>query len=75
MTIILNQSKPATNYLILKPKQQIRKGDTIIFQQTLEVEGHEPEIEETKVEIVVASGPDEVGLMKSYQVISWEEKA
>jgi len=75
MHIILNIAPPTLPYLLIKPKQAIRKGDTIIFQTSVPVEGHEPDIEEVKKVVETVSAPDTDGLMKGWQLCTFKEEA
>lgn len=69
LTVIIDQPKPTVNFAILRLKKQVRKGDTVIFEQ-----GDKQE----SVELTYASEPDNTeGIMKKYQLIGWidEEKS
>jgi hypothetical protein len=61
-TVIVEQPKPSVNYAVLRPKRQLRAGDTVIFQ-----DGDK----QSSVVLNFASEPDTPGIMKQYQLIGW----
>lgn len=72
MTIILNQAKPNNNFLLLKPKRQIREGDIVIFQYK-DLIGDTGVTEDKEESVAITSVQEGDGLMKGYQIISWSE--
>lgn len=66
LTVIVDLPKPKENFAVLRLKKQVRKGDTIIFEQDNKQES---------VELTHASEPDNTdGIMKKYQLIGWDVK-
>lgn len=66
LTVIIDQPKPSENFAILRLKKQVRKGDTVIFEQG---------DKQQAVELTYASEPDSTdGIMKKYQLIGWAVK-
>lgn len=63
MTHILEQSQPQNNFLLIK-KENIQRGDRIIFQ-SLE------DGKQIETEVLLTNVQDGQGLMKGYKIISW----
>lgn len=75
MTILLQQPPTDAPYLLIKPKQTLRKGDTIIFQTEVTDNHGGTGVDETKKVVETASAPETEGLMKGWQLLTWVEES
>jgi hypothetical protein len=75
MTIILEQPKPFQQFLLFKHAKQLRKGDTVIFQETITVdeEGINLETPKTHEEsVTITHVHDGPAIYAGYQLVAWE---